>query len=190
MRRMIALAAILCFTQTACFGSFAAVRSLHRFNKGVSGDKWVQEIVFFAMIVVPVYQLFSLGDALLFNSIEFWGGSNPIADGEDWEQERKVLLADGTEATLIREGADAMRIETADGTFRIERTAEGLRLLEGDRVVSEIREGSGGGVELLDAAGIRTISAAALQEPGVEPASVTAWAMAQGRLQHQALAQN
>lgn len=143
MHRIVALVAALCLTQTACFGSFAATRALYSFNKGVSGDKWIQEIVFFALLVVPVYSLFALGDVLLFNSIEFWGGSNPIrADGEDWEKEREVMLADGSTARLVRESENVMRIETEKGVFQVERTAEGLRLFQDGEVVSEIWNGS------------------------------------------------
>jgi hypothetical protein len=29
-------------------------------------------------VILPVYGLCTLGDALIFNSIEFWGGENPI----------------------------------------------------------------------------------------------------------------
>lgn len=143
MHRVVALVAALCLTQTACIGSFAASRALYSFNKGVSGDKWVQEILFVALLIVPAYEIFFIGDILLFNSIEFWGGSNPIrADGEDWEKEREVMLADGSTARLLRENENVMRIETEKGVFHVERTPEGLRLLQGGEIVSEIWEGS------------------------------------------------
>ncbi len=34
------------------------------------------------MNIVPVYGLFFLGDVIIFNVIEFWSGSNPIAMNE------------------------------------------------------------------------------------------------------------
>lgn len=143
MHRIVALVAALCLTQTACFGSFAATRSLWSFNKGISGDKWIQELLFVAFLIVPAYGLFATGDILLFNAIEFWGGSNPIrADGEDWEKEREVMLADGSTARLVRESENVMRIETGKGVFHVERTPEGMRLLQDGAVVSEIWEGS------------------------------------------------
>lgn len=180
MHRIVAVVAAICLTQTACFGSFAAVRKLHSFNKGISGDKWLQELLFLAFLIVPVYSLFALGDILLFNSIEFWGGSNPVADGADWEQEREIMLADGSTAKLIRESADVMRIETAERTFHVERTPGGMRLLLEGEVFSEVREGTQGGLESIDVTGVRTVSAAELAGAGSDPASITAWAAARG----------
>ncbi len=51
----------------------------------IASDPGLQqlELVFLGLIIIPAYGLFSFGDAIIFNSIEFWGGSNPIrADGE------------------------------------------------------------------------------------------------------------
>ena len=38
------------------------------------------ELIFFAFWIVPVYEVTIFFDAILFNSIEFWGGNNPVAD--------------------------------------------------------------------------------------------------------------
>ena len=41
------------------------------------------------MCIIPAYEICILGDGLIFNSIEFWGGNNPIAmkDGQVEEME-------------------------------------------------------------------------------------------------------
>ena len=48
-------------------------------NQGL-GNKFVNEIVFLAFHVVPVYEVAYLADVLVLNSIEFWSGSNPVAE--------------------------------------------------------------------------------------------------------------
>jgi hypothetical protein len=44
------------------------------------GDRWTNELVFFALAAGQVYTI-SLGiDSVVLNAIEFWTGSNPSAD--------------------------------------------------------------------------------------------------------------
>ena len=47
-------------------------------NQGVS-NKFVNELIFVAFHIVPVYEIAYLADVLVLNSIEFWSGSNPTA---------------------------------------------------------------------------------------------------------------
>ena len=61
------------------FGSFALTSKLHNWNGSVSDSKFVNELVFLGLCILPAYELCCLGDALIFNSIEFWGGNNPVA---------------------------------------------------------------------------------------------------------------
>lgn len=63
---------------TSCFGPFNAVRQVHAWNDDVSTNKWAKEGVFLVISWIPVYGVAMLGDVLIFNSIEFWGGTNPI----------------------------------------------------------------------------------------------------------------
>lgn len=77
-----------------CYGPFNATRNLWHWN-GTIGDKWGQELVFLALNIIPVYGLFMLGDALIFNSIQFWGGDNPIkptADAAHAETDKVAAL--------------------------------------------------------------------------------------------------
>lgn len=66
------------FTTSGCFGGFNLTRKVWNFNKNVSPNKWVQELVFLALVIVPVYGFASLIDAIFINSIEFWTGENPV----------------------------------------------------------------------------------------------------------------
>ena len=76
----VALAAAI--LSTSCLGSFHAVSSLKSWNETVSDNKFVNNVLFWAMNIVPVYPLFVLGDTVVFNLIEFWSGSNPLAMNE------------------------------------------------------------------------------------------------------------
>lgn len=65
---------------SSCIGSFSLTNRLLSWNKSVS-NKLVNEIVFVAFWVLPVYEVSGLADLLVLNSIEFWSGDNPMACG-------------------------------------------------------------------------------------------------------------
>ena len=64
----------------SCLGPNNAFRSVHNWNAEVSDQDAVNEIIFIAMVIVPVYGVALLGDYLIFNTIEYWSGDNPIND--------------------------------------------------------------------------------------------------------------
>ncbi|MHC5211378.1 MAG: DUF3332 family protein [Planctomycetota bacterium] len=74
------LVLVLCCAvlMSGCYGTFSLTKGLHHWN-GTQVNRWAQEGVFLLLVIVPVYGVTLLGDALIFNAIEFWGGSNPIA---------------------------------------------------------------------------------------------------------------
>lgn len=62
---------------TGCYGPFNLTKKIYKWN-GEVGSKWVNEGVFLGLVILPVYAFSFLGDAIIFNSIEFWGGKNPV----------------------------------------------------------------------------------------------------------------
>ncbi|MBE0638389.1 MAG: DUF3332 domain-containing protein [Bacteroidales bacterium] len=81
------LAAILlgtALTQQSCMGSFALTNSLYDWNKTSVSGKWGQELVFVALVIIPVYEVCLFVDGIVLNSIEFWTGNSPLgmAPGE------------------------------------------------------------------------------------------------------------
>ena len=62
---------------SGCYGPFNLTKNLHHWN-GTIENKWGQEGMFLVLAIIPVYGICMLGDAIIFNSIEFWGGENPI----------------------------------------------------------------------------------------------------------------
>jgi len=72
----------------SCIGSFALFNKVKNWNDQV-GDKFLNEVVFVAMWILPVYELCFAADLFILNSIEFWSGNNPalaqtqVIDGKD-----------------------------------------------------------------------------------------------------------
>lgn len=75
----VALALLICgsLTFSSCIGSFGLTHKTLDWNKSL-GHKWVNEVVFFCFMVIPVYEITALADVLVLNSIEFWKGTNPV----------------------------------------------------------------------------------------------------------------
>ena len=74
-----AMVGVASVTFTGCFGSFELAQKLHNWNSSVSEKKFVNELVFLGLWILPVYEFAVLGDLLIFNTIEFWGGEDPLA---------------------------------------------------------------------------------------------------------------
>lgn len=89
----VALIAASSVVFSGCFGSFALTSKLHNWNGQVSNSKFVNELVFLGLCILPAYELSCLGDALIFNSIEFWGGDNPIAMKAGDMEKEQVMFA-------------------------------------------------------------------------------------------------
>ncbi len=130
MQKLLALmlAAVFCISATGCFGSFALTHKVYDFNTEVSDNEWVQELVFLVFIWLPVYGLASWGDAIIFNSIEFWTGNNVLDDMESTS--KTVETPEGTATMQLQEdGTVAVSVEKSCGgcqKFTLERTCDGV----------------------------------------------------------------
>lgn len=72
-----ALASSVLFS--SCIGSFSLSNKVLDWNRNID-SKFVNELVFLALWIVPVYEIAATIDVLVLNSIEFWTGDNPVAD--------------------------------------------------------------------------------------------------------------
>ena len=150
-KTVVSLLIIAMVSQTAaCFGGFELSRSIWGWNKTVSGNKVVQWLVFLGLTIIPVYEIGVLIDVFILNSLEFWTGSNPMAQkGEPVN--RTVVLEDGTILNYTRSSQDQMTVEVISATgvreLRFQVESDGMRLLDstGD-VIAETRETSDGAV--------------------------------------------
>jgi hypothetical protein len=77
MKKSIAVVLIVAFFTTGCTGSFNLTRKVYNFHRSQT-DKWSDELCFLLVALIPVYSLATLADAIVFNSIEFWTGKNPV----------------------------------------------------------------------------------------------------------------
>lgn len=64
---------------SSCIGSFGLTNKLLSWNKSL-GNKFANEAVFFLFWIFPAYEVSLFLDTIILNSIEFWSGSNPVAD--------------------------------------------------------------------------------------------------------------
>lgn len=108
----IALAATLFLS--SCLGSFGLTNKCYDWNQSIGG-KWVNELVFLALNIIPVYDICVLADAIIFNSIEFWTGNNPIANKTDV-------------------------INTENGKYLVEADENGYTITKGDETVQFFNE--------------------------------------------------
>lgn len=79
----------------SCIGSFSLTNKVLNWNKQVS-NKFVNELVFFAFWILPVYEVTAAADLLVINSIEFWSGNKPL------EANNEVIKTDQGDYLLTR----------------------------------------------------------------------------------------
>lgn len=76
--KVLALTLSLCVLMSSCIGSFSLTNKLYRWNNSM-GDKFINELVFIGLTILPVYEIAVFADAVIFNSIEFWTGNKVIS---------------------------------------------------------------------------------------------------------------
>ncbi len=136
-----------------CYGRFPLTKSVYKFNTGLSDDDLVRSVAMWLMVVVPIYEVATLGDVLVIHLIEFWSGERvdvgvtTIADGTSLAL---APSADGRTLTLTvrRDGRELSRAaftRTGDGRYEV-------RDLEGN-VAGTVVRGQDGDLLLTDARG-------------------------------------
>ena len=101
---------ILC---SSCIGSFKLWNGLKEWNQGI-GNKFVNELVFIALNIVPVYGVAYFADVVVLNTIEFWSGSNPVASNEIKEvkgEHGDYLVASNESGYTITNKADNQSLD-------------------------------------------------------------------------------
>lgn len=81
-----------------CIGGrngFVVTQKMYTWNKGVTSNKFVNELIFLVLNIIPVYGVCAvLVDGIVLNSVDFWSGSNPLAMAPG-EVETKYITEDG-----------------------------------------------------------------------------------------------
>jgi hypothetical protein len=129
----LALSLCLTFLATGCIGQMGLSGKVRDFNLEVTEDRWGREILFVILMVIPVYGFASIADIIVFNSIEFWTGKNPI-NGMPSVSPATVLRqfeVDGTSILMTLREDQSIDVEafTPDGKqhfLNLLRTDEGV----------------------------------------------------------------
>lgn len=107
------LAATIMFS--SCIGSFQLTQKVFKLNKSI-GSKWVNELVFAACCILPVYEITLFVDAIVFNSIEFWSG-------------KKVLANNGEKKIVKNSQGENVEITAMENGYNLSNGVESMNLL-------------------------------------------------------------
>ena len=162
VRRLLVAIVLTCFmaVSTACYGPFNLTKNVYHWNSNVKGsgqinDKWMKEIVFFGMLIVPAYMFSALLDTFIFNPMHFWTGESPIKAFDVQNDGTRVATVGKTTIrwTSFKDGATVTyeRDGVVERRARIVANATGYRLIdENGSLLSEAEYGTDGSVSLLD----------------------------------------
>ena len=156
--------AVMISTIGGCYGSFTLVKKVHKFN-GTLGDKFVNELGFLVMNIVPVYGVAAFVDAVVLNSIELWTGRNPSSFSNDMVvplNEKNSLTLRGSDRTLVL----TSRSDAGTVQYVFEKSAEGTLVKNSaGKVLARCVATDEGGVRIYDGSGafIAECSAAKIQ---------------------------
>jgi hypothetical protein len=147
------LATFMCASVGGCYGKFALL-NLAQKAVGSLGNKFIVSLVnYFAM---PVYGFCLFADFLIFNTIEFWIGSNPVAMGDIYEEAdengNKVYAVKNPDGTL------SVTMTAADGKkvdFMLVRNENVVSVVDADGavMVKQIHDADGTAKQILNADG-------------------------------------
>lgn len=142
---------------TACYGPFNLTRNLYKWNSQLRGTKeiggkWMRGLVF--PLLIPFYLLAAVGDAVVFNFIEFWGGTNPVRSAREGEDglTRVVRAGDRTMTLTFAEDGNSAHVTYAKAG-EVYKKAEIIQ--------------AGGGYQLLDENGAPLYSAELSKDGGI-----------------------
>ncbi len=152
MKKMIlcTLAGLMILGTAGCTGPFKLTKKVHAWHRGQDG-KWIDELAFLGCVILPVYFVATLGDAIIFNSIEFWGSENPISSTTTLDDNVKLTYnADGT-----------ILLQSASGSCLLQKTEDSVQALAPDgKVLYTSKTGADNKVRVYNADGavVRTFN--------------------------------
>ena len=114
----------------SCYGQFALTRKLYTWNGQATGNVVANSVIFWGLLIIPVYEILWLGDFLIFNTVEAATGTNPFAVGEGGVVKTKYagheyqlqpagnkvsVFVDGRLSYRYREAGDRLVVEDLEG---------------------------------------------------------------------------
>jgi hypothetical protein len=105
--------------QTGCFGEFALVRKVYKWNQSIGSDdiggRFVRTLVYYVFSIIPVYGVAAFVDVVVLNLIEFWTGSNPLALNEgDMEKQMVNYMGNKYEITATKNQFEIVQLTGTD----------------------------------------------------------------------------
>lgn len=128
----VAAALVGSMTFTSCIGSFTLTNKLLGWNRTIS-NKFVNELVFVAFWILPVYEVSALADLVVLNSVEFWSGTNPVATSStavEGENGSYLVECDGKGYTITSPDGVVTRLD-----FDVETQEWAVLGADGERTV-------------------------------------------------------
>lgn len=137
MRKFVVVLVLFSFASVGCTGSFMLTKKVYNWHRGL-GEKWSDEFGFLVCSILPIYGISTFADAIVFNSIEFWTGDNPVSEVKV-ETQRKFVKS-GDEKAMMTYNAQANELKIASekkGMHPIEIALE----KNGNTVITKDRNG-------------------------------------------------
>ena len=103
---------LFCIFNNSCIGSFKLTQKTYDWNNSIGG-KWINNLVFWAFLILPVYDFVLFIDFVVLNVIEFWSGSNPLSMNEGDEEIQ--IVKSGNKEYMIKATKNKFHIEQIKG---------------------------------------------------------------------------
>jgi hypothetical protein len=127
MKQAKVLAAVVAVAMgSGCMGSFALTKGLYHFNDTITGNKIVNNVIFWALAILPVYELAVLGDVVILNTIEFWTGAKLLGDAAAADSDQRVVVNEHSDGSLTLTGGDRVVEFVPAGDHRVVVVVDGL----------------------------------------------------------------
>ncbi len=142
---------ILAMCLMACTGTFHVTKAVNKIHR--SQTKWADELIFLCLVIIPVYEFAMLGDAIIFNTIEFWTGKNPIASTGDTQN---TIASNGQDRILMKydtakDTVEVIPVANKDKTLILSRTNDGVVAMDrSGKVLFTSVEDQAGGITIFD----------------------------------------
>ncbi|MBI2427277.1 MAG: DUF3332 family protein [Ignavibacteriales bacterium] len=138
------LVASMAIMSVGCYGSFSLTKKVYNWNGSMEG-KWVQELVFLVLNIVPVYGVAAWIDVVILNSIEFWTGNKPMAATMTSDDGTTVAFNNENKTMTISYAGRSFTVAKENGTAVV-KDAEG-------NILATMESDANGGMVMKDASG-------------------------------------
>ena len=114
------LASGLTLGAAGCYGPFPLTKIVYDFNGDVTDSKIVHTLLMWGLLILPVYEIAMLADAIIFNLVEFWTGETLDTAYVEEMEDRRIVLEPGDEPneallTIEKTGAEPRTVRFVRG---------------------------------------------------------------------------